>query len=176
MAGVPWRSAGVPLLALLPGAYAWWTGRWLVRLRDDAALPERLQARGTRLAQLVGVAFAVTAILWPSSLLWAVPLLWLGLGVGSFPARRVLFEERWTLAEYLLARLRLVAAWPGPLLLLAAAPALVVAAGSARWAVATVLALALAGWNVRHPEVFRLLTEDGIRWPRRWHCEEDSSP
>jgi len=89
-------------VAAVPGVVAWWTGRRLLARRDDPALPERIVARANRLVQVMAAALGVLLIVSPhTSWMFVLPLL--GLYVGGFPTHKVLHEERWGLARYLLA-------------------------------------------------------------------------
>ncbi len=148
-----WRLLALAV-ALAPGVIAWWSGRRLVLLLDDPALPERLLVRNMRVVQAVAVALALIIVLMRKDALWALPLAILSAIVASFPARKALLGEQWNLGRYLLFGVRFWGAWLGVWLLLAAAPAVVQAAGLARWPVAIGLAALLFIWNARYPEVF----------------------
>src|SRR5215470_9370082 len=123
------------LVALVPGVVAWWTGHRLVARRDDPALPERIIARASRLVQVMA----------------ALPLL--GWYVGGFPTHKVLHEERRGLAGYLLATGRWWLAALGIWTLLAFSPAIISAAGPARWPVAAVLAATLIAWELAYVDI-----------------------
>jgi hypothetical protein len=117
-------SAVAFAVVLLPGIAAWWTGRRLIPLRDDPALPERLMARRTRLAQAAGICWAGQLFL-PGGALWMLAPGLLALLTGSFASRRALFDESWGLPSYLAWVLRLGVASGGFWTLLAAAPSIV---------------------------------------------------
>lgn len=89
------------LLALAPALVSWWTGRGILARADDPALPELLLERRRRMNQIaLGGAIAL-GVLAGSSLVWALPLLWVALLVAGYPLRRTLFAERWSLPAFL---------------------------------------------------------------------------
>jgi hypothetical protein len=49
------------LIALLPGAISWWSGRRLARLADDPALPELFAAHGRRNGGMLFIAIVALA-------------------------------------------------------------------------------------------------------------------
>src|ERR671922_1999933 len=138
-------SPAWPLLAFIvvPGVFAWWSGRRLVRRPDDPALAERLLAR-TQHRQLVtflscaGLGFTAGPYYW-----LAVLALVVGLWIGDYPSRRVLLDERWGLGTYLGWLLRFSIAWLGFWLVLLLAPTLIAAADVWRWPVAWALTYGL---------------------------------
>ena len=146
-------SAALALVvALLPGVAAWWTGRRLVPLRDDPALPERLMTRRTRLAQAVGLCWVVQLFL-PGGGVWMIAPGAVALLAGSFPARRALFDETWGLAGYLVWSLRLALASLGFWLLLAAAPTVAQWAGGSGLAMGG-MAAGLLAWGFWFVPIF----------------------
>src|SRR5712692_797699 len=146
-------SAVALAVVLLPGLAAWWTGRRLIRLRDDPALPERLMARRTRLAQAAGICWAGQFFL-PGGALWMLAPGLLGLLTGSFASRRALFDETWGLGPYLAWVLRLGIASVGFWTLLAAAPAIVEWAGGS-WLAMGALTAVLLAWSLWFAAIFR---------------------
>jgi len=142
-------------VAAVPGVVAWWTGRRLLARRDDPALPERIVARANRLGQVMAAALGVLLIVSPqTSWIFVLPLL--GLYVGGFPTHKVLHEERWGLARYLLASGRWWVAALGIWTLLAFTPTIIAAAGPARWpVVASLLAVVLVAWDFAYADVLR---------------------
>jgi len=140
--------------AALPGVVAWWTGRQLLVRRDDPALPERIVARASRLVHVMAAAIGVILVVGPY-IPWMLVLPLLGLYVGGFPAHKVLHEERRGLGSYLLSSARWWLATLGIWTLLAFAPAIISAAGSARWPVAALLAVALVLWNIFYAQILR---------------------
>src|SRR5687768_7969888 len=88
------------IIALAPGIYAWWTGRALLARVDDPAFPELLLARAQRRGQIVATAAVVSAFLPGTHWFWTFPLFVVALLVGSFPFRRMLYGETWSVAAY----------------------------------------------------------------------------
>jgi len=144
--------------AALPGVVAWWTGRRLLVRRDDPALPERIVARSYRLVQVLAAAVSVILVVGPYTP-WMLVLPLLGLYVGGFPAHKVLHEERRGLVSYLLSSARWWLATLGIWTLLAFTPAIISAAGAARWPVAALLAVALVLWNIFYAQTLRLVLD-----------------
>jgi Zn-dependent protease with chaperone function len=142
-------------VVLLPGIAAWWTGRRLIPLRDDPALPERLMARRTRLAQAAGVCWAGQLFL-PGGALWMLAPGLLALLTGSFASRRALFDESWGLLPYLAWVLRLGVASGGFWTLLATAPSIVEWSGGS-WPTIAALAAVLFAWSFWFAAIFRAL-------------------
>src|SRR6266850_2305469 len=142
-------------VVLLPGIAAWWTGRRLIPLRDDPALPERLMARRTRLAQAAGVCWAGQLFL-PGGALWMLAPGLLALLTGSFASRRALFDESWGLLPYLSWVLRLGVASGGFWTLLATAPSIVEWSGGS-WPTIAALAAVLFAWSFWFAGIFRAL-------------------
>lgn len=93
------------LAAPLPGLIIYLLGR---RLRiDDPAFNEkfwRLRTRITKITVLSMLVFAALAWRWTPITL---PLFALCVWLGSFPLRKTVFAEEWTLGEYLRSRVRL---------------------------------------------------------------------
>src|SRR3989442_13713144 len=120
-----------PLLAFMfvPGVFAWWSGRRLVRERDDPTLAERFLARAEHaqrvtLLSAACLAFAAVAYYW-----FAVLGLVLGHWTGDYPSRRVVLDERWAPATYVLWHLRFHLAWLGFWFALPGAPTVIQAPG-----------------------------------------------
>jgi len=141
-------------VALVPGVAAWWTGRQLMARRDDPALPERIIARASRLFQVMAASVGVLIVISPYKP-WILALPLLSLYVGRFPAHKVLHEERRGLAAYLFAAGRWWLAALGIWTLLAFTPAIISAAGSARWPVAALLAATLVAWQIAYVDLLR---------------------
>ena len=129
------------IVALAPAAIGWWRGRALVRLIDDPALPERLIASRRQATSIAVVAMAALIYAWPGELWWALPLLVLGRLVSSYPARRTLFGETWSLARYVSFFGRLIVGAYGFWLLILFTPFLVIESGDRAWRTGIVLGL-----------------------------------
>lgn len=140
------------LLALLPGAIAWWTGRDVRGRVDDPALPELLLHRQRQLRYAVAVAVAVLAVLGGRSAAWAIPLALVALAVGGYPLRRAMLDESWGPGAYLWHAGRRFIGAAGLWVAIAFAPALVLApatlAGAAAVAAALGALLLAWGWSV----------------------------
>jgi len=137
-----------------PAVFAWWSGRQLVRRRDDPALAERMLARQQQFQQVlllscIPLAFAAGTYYW-----FAVLGLQVVAWIADYPSRRVLLEERWALPTYLVWFARFNLAWLGFWFALLLAPTVVHAAGAWRWPVAGLLAILLALWAHGYARVF----------------------
>ena len=86
-------SLSLVLVAIVPGLMSWWRGRILVRLADDAALPERLLKDRQQTTVTVICAFFAIAMLSADALPWSLPLLIYASIVASYPRRKALFDE-----------------------------------------------------------------------------------
>jgi Zn-dependent protease with chaperone function len=145
------------VVALIPAAVSWLSGRRLARHAQNPSLPERLIAHRRRAGIALGIAGALIAIYAPRSLPWAAPLLFSSLLMAGYPLRRTLFEETWTVAHYLSFFHRLTIAVLGFWLLLASVPLVAAQAGTRDWIVGVVLAAALIGWERYYAPIFRWL-------------------
>ena len=125
------------LIALLPGAVSWWSGRRLARLADDPALPELLAARGRRNGAMLFIAIvglACVALLTQVGL--ALPIIvgcliaLAGLVAASYPLRRVLYGETWSFGSYFAFYPRLIVGLFGFWIVLASLPNLAALAGT----------------------------------------------
>src|SRR5262249_10359516 len=147
-------SSVVPaLLALVPALVVWWRGRGLRRHLDDPALSERLLA-GRRVHGLAsGFTITLLVLAYSHTLAWTLPLLFIARMVAAYPARRLLFQETWSVRSYLSFFLRLIVAVLGYWILLALTPELIHVAGAHPRSVAIVLGLTLAAWNLRYADV-----------------------
>ena len=150
------RSLLLLLFCLVPAALSWLSRRSLVARRDDAVLPERLIALGRRdWVATWAACSAVVVIGRISDLLWAVPIVVVTLIAAGYPLRRALFDERWSLVEYVVTMLRLMFAVWGLWIAIALSPFLARAAGSLDWLSAIALTALLLAWSRRWPEIFR---------------------
>jgi Zn-dependent protease with chaperone function len=145
MANNSWQSILLTVVIALTPAFlsAWW-GRALMRMIEDAAIGERLLNHKRKNLQLTVIAMVILAVGMPHTLLWSIPLLIISRAIAAFPARRILLDETWNLAEYLIGVFRLYAGLLGFWILLAASPFL---AGIHHWQVGIVVCAVLALWN-----------------------------
>src|SRR5437899_1611785 len=159
-----------PLLAFMfvPGVFAWWSGRRLVRERDDPTLAERFLARAEHAQRVTLLSAACLAFAAGSYYWFAVLGLVLGHWIGDYPSRRVVLDERWAPATYVLWHLRFHLAWLGFWFALLVAPTVIQASGVWRWPVAGTLAVLLGLWAWRYTEAFVWLVRAR---PRPWRTE-----
>lgn len=162
----------VTILALVPAIVSWLAGRGLAKDVGDRSLPERLLSRQRRNSVTMGVAAGTIAMIAPAALLWAAPLLFTSLLLASYPLRRALFEETWSVGSYLSFFHRLTLGIFGFWILLAALPFLASLAGPFDWLAAAVLAAVLIVWERHYTSVVRACLratplEDG---PARDRC------
>jgi Zn-dependent protease with chaperone function len=143
------------VIALVPAAMAWWSGRKLAALVDDPAFPERLNADQRRNGALVFVALAALTFIAFESLIWTLPLTVSALVAAGYPLRRSVYGETWSLGAYLWFFARAMFAWSGFWILLGATPSLARLAGGNDWLVAALLGGTLVLWNARFAAVFR---------------------
>src|SRR4051794_29296415 len=88
------------IVVVAPALYAWWSGRQLVRSLDDPALPERLQSRMQRIAQVTAIDIVLLVFL-PTSAVIGVPLMLLALLASRYPLRRAVYDETWSFAAFI---------------------------------------------------------------------------
>jgi len=95
------------LAAPLPGLIIYLLGQRMLRKADDPSFTEkfwRLRMRISRIVVWSMLALAALAWRWTPVTL---PLFALCVWLGSFPLRKTVFAEEWTLGEYLRSRVRL---------------------------------------------------------------------
>ena len=145
----------VAILALLPATVSWLAGRSLAKDVEDRSLPERLLSHQRRSSVTMGVAAGTIGMIAPAALLWAAPLLFTTLLLASYPLRRALFEETWSVGSYLSFFHRLTLGIFGFWILLAALPFLAALAGPLDWLAGAVLAAVLIVWERHYAGVLR---------------------
>src|SRR5215475_11776900 len=109
-------------IAVLPAAFAMWSGRQILALSDNSTVPERLLANRARngfVTALCGGALVAIAF---RHLPWALALLVLTRLGASYSFRKQLHRESWGFVTYVSFFLRLTAAVFGFWLLLALTP------------------------------------------------------
>jgi Zn-dependent protease with chaperone function len=145
------------LIAVLPAAFAMWSGRQILALSDSSTVPERLLANRTRTGFVTALCGALAGGIAFQHLPWTLALLvFTRLGV-SYSFRKQLHHESWGFVAYFSFFTRLTAAVFGFWLLLALTPWLVADAGPFRWWVAGALAVILLAWNESYSSVFRTI-------------------
>ena len=155
--GLSHSYAVATLLALLPAAVAWLSGRRLTRRLDDPVLPERLMSHQRRNRAVLSLAAGAATVLEPRALLWTVPLLFISSLTGSYALRRVMFGETWSLSAYLSCFVWLLFGVFGIWFVLAATPALAWSAGSFDWLAGALAGGALLAWNRYYSRLLRAL-------------------
>ena len=148
-----WLTASAIAISLIPGVASWLSGIRLIRLRDDPALPERLQARSVLIGRVTAVAM-VPAILLPGSFSWKLLLIVSSLILGDFPLRRRVLDERWGLGGYLRFLVQILIAVGGFWLILLFSPRLIESAEPWRWVAASGLAAILLPWSTFYTTMF----------------------
>jgi Zn-dependent protease with chaperone function len=154
---IPGASGVAFVVAVIPACLLWWWGQALVRAADDRALPERLVASQRRHGFALAGAVALLISGWPSTIYWTLAVAIVARMIASYPLRRALYAETWSLAGYLFFVVRTVGACFGFWILLAVMPMLAGAAGPFDWLAAVAMAAVLLVWNARSSELFRLL-------------------
>jgi Zn-dependent protease with chaperone function len=154
---VPAGSLLAFAIALVPAALTWWWGRALVRLADDPALAERLLANRRRTGPAAVFTAAMLVVGWPSSAWWTLPLMIVARGAATYPLRKALYGETWSIARYLWFWTRLIFGVYGFWVALPSLPFLAEGAGSFDWIVATAIAAPLAVLTTRQGRVIRVV-------------------
>ena len=142
------------LIALLPAAFAFWTGRRLASLADDAALAERLLADRTRNAFVFAFCFALLTVTFWKHAAWAIPLLIVTRLAVGYRIRKALYGETWGFGGYLSFFSRLIVVAFGFWVTVGSLPIIAMLAGSRDWVLGAVLAALLAGWAAAYGRVF----------------------
>jgi Zn-dependent protease with chaperone function len=151
------------LIALVPGALSWWSGRQLAGRLNDPALPELLAEHRRRQGMvLVGVMCALGFVaasggvnVTAAGIVGGLLTAYAGCVAAAYPLRRVLYEETWTFSAYLLYSFRALFGLFGFWLLIAALPAAAAIAGRLDWFVGLALGSLLVWWNVRYADILR---------------------
>lgn len=143
------------LIALLPAALTFWSGRRIARHLDDPALPERLLAARRRNSVVFFLSMGLLIATTVSHLQWALLLLVLARMTASYPLRKVLHHETWSLGAYLSFFVRLMVVLFGGVLLIAVIPMLATLAGRHDWIVAGALGAIAVLWTRSYSAVLR---------------------
>ena len=143
------------LIAVLPAAFAMWSGRQILALSDDSTVPERLLANRARNVFVTALCCGMLGAIAFRHLAWAVALLLVARLFASYWFRKQLHRESWGFVTYFSFFARLTLAVFGFWLLLAFAPWFVSRAEPYDWAVAGVFATVLLAWNEGYSAVTR---------------------
>jgi Zn-dependent protease with chaperone function len=142
-------------IALVPAAVRLWRGRALARRLDDPAFPERLLKARQPMVLLAAAAAATLATVWPDRIFLTVPVLILSNFAASFPLRRAIYDETWSLATFLWFSTRLTLVLWGYWILLLLAPMVTNRAGWQGWAAAAAAIAIIAAFDQRFGDVAR---------------------
>jgi Zn-dependent protease with chaperone function len=148
------------VIALIPGAIAWWSSRGLEKLKDDPALPELLFARRARLSSATWFAIIATAFADDQALRFGLFALSVASPfIGSYPLSRKLFGHTIGFFGYLWQGLKALVATAGGLITLIYIPAIVTAVPEP-WRPATLLLIPLLiAWSWWFVEFWLALNE-----------------
>jgi Zn-dependent protease with chaperone function len=142
------------LIALLPAAFAVWTGRRLLDLADDAAFAERLLVQRTHSGAVSGFCVVLLmAVAW-EHVAWGLALLIVAQMAAGYLNRRALYRETWSFAGYMSFFSRLTGASFGFWVALGVMPRIAMMAHSRDWMVAALLAAIVGGWGAAYSRVF----------------------
>ena len=157
MSSWPGSTILAATVALVPACIGLWRGWYLARLVNDPALSERIIAGARVRGEVFGCVFVLLVIVWPGYTIWTLPLLVISRMAASYPLRRILYGETWSLGAYLSFFLRLSVGVSGIWVLLGAGPALIGLAGARGWVVAALLGAVLVLWGAKFSTVLRWL-------------------
>jgi Zn-dependent protease with chaperone function len=143
------------VLALVPALVRLWRGRALARRLDDPALPERLLKGRQPQVALDAATITVLAMVWPGRLAATVPILILANFAASYPLRRALYNETWSIAVFLWFFVRLTVVIWGFWILLLVAPVATNLAGWQGWTAAAAAVVIIAAWNQHFGDILR---------------------
>src|SRR4051812_20440846 len=125
--------AAATLIALIPAAVSWLSGRRLARRMDDPVLAERLMSHHRRNRMAIAFTFIACTIVDGNAAPLTLPLLISGSIAAAYPLRRVMFGECWSFGAYLSFNHRLMAGLFGPWIAICALPYVASAGGPADW-------------------------------------------
>jgi len=151
------RSLIAATMAGVPAIVAYVRGRGVLRFIDDPALPERLFAGRRVTSRSLIFTIGLLIVMTGSAAIWAIPLTLIAYLAGGWPARRILYEETWSLSVYLSFMIRFFVANWSFWLLVTGLPAIALSAGRRAWIVAAVMGPLLMLYAARQAEVIRWL-------------------
>ena len=150
------------VIALAPGAVAWFFSQRLIHHINDPALAELLA--GHRRRNSVMFIAAVTACAWLSvlagdhvalTIIAGGLITYAGLAIAAYPLRRALYQETWSFLSYFLFYPRTLLGMFGFWIAVLALPNLASQAGPYDWFVAIGLGGVLVIWNIRYADIAR---------------------
>lgn len=115
-------ATALGVLALIPGVYARWSSRHLLRHLEDPLLPDRLIAHSRRVGTAAGIVIGLGAAVFTPLLPVLLFLTWVSVLAGGFRARKAVFDESWRFPSYFLHIMRFWLGLVGPFALIAAIP------------------------------------------------------
>src|SRR5215212_6865670 len=151
------------LIASVPGALSWWSGRQLARRLNDPGLPDLLAAHRQRHGVVLVGTMCILGLVAGSAhinltvfgVVGGVLASYAGCVAAAYPLRRVLYEETWTFRAYCLYFSRAVFGLFGFWLLAATLPSIAALSGRLDWLVAAALGSVLVLWNSRYSDILR---------------------
>src|SRR4029450_3589289 len=108
--GSPYIAAAVVLVAAF---LRWWWNRSIATLVADPAFPERLAAHRLRNTKAFGVTVGLLIAGWMDQIYWALPFFLLACSLASFQFRRAVYQETWSVGQYLSFFIRVIFAMWG---------------------------------------------------------------
>src|SRR5689334_19258434 len=103
-----WRLWVALALAIGGGVVSWLGGRRILRYVDDPLFIDRLFAHRIAMIRIYMVMVFAIGLLAGSWAPAALLIFYFAMAIGGFSSRKRLYDETWTLPQYLLNRVRLI--------------------------------------------------------------------